>query len=267
SDTFFPEVADDLGELAVQENEMFIRDELIEREGGWYDLLTSNRTFVNDDLAAIYGVEGSYGDELQPVELDPAERAGLFTQVGFLATNATSRDPDPIHRGVFVAKRINCIRISAPPDDIPSLPAPMEQTNRQTIEDLTEEPGTVCASCHSPTINPFGFPFESYDAVGQWRTEDRGYDIDTTSEPMVDDTPTPVNGALDLVDAMANSEAVHECYAQHWVEYAFGRPLDEEDRVLVSRLGQRSLDRASVEDILVELVSTEAFLARSTEEL
>jgi hypothetical protein len=267
SDTFFPEAADDLGELAVRENTRFLQGELIEREGGYYELLTSNRTFVNDDLAAVYGLEGSYGDELVPAELDPDRRAGLFTQVGFLATNATSRDPDPIHRGVFLAERINCIQISAPPNDIPPLPEPSGGTNRQTIEELTEQPGTACQSCHGPTINPFGFPFESYDATGGWRTEDRGQPVDTTAEPPIDGEATPVAGAIELMHAMATSRSVHECYTKHWVEYAFGQPLAAENKILVQRLGERSLERASVDELLVQLVTSEAFLARSTEKL
>jgi hypothetical protein len=267
SETFFPEVAQDLGELAARENELFLRSELVERGGGLGALLTSPRSFVNDDLAAVYGLEGSYGDELVPAELDPDRRPGVFTRVGFLAKNATSRDPDPIHRGVFLAERFNCIQISAPPDDIPPLPEPSGRTNREAIEELTEQPGTVCRSCHEPTINPFGFPFESYDATGGWRTEDRGYAVDPTAAPLIDGEATPVEGAPGLIHAMAASRSVHECYAQHLVEFAFGQEVAPEDRILVQRLGHLSLDDAGVYELLVELATSRAFLMRSAERL
>src|SRR5690606_27037081 len=107
------------------------------------------------------------------------ERSCVLTQIGFLASHATSRDPDPIHRGVFLARRISCLTIAAPPDDIPPLPTPdPAQTNRQRVEAHTEAEGTTCRTCHSSIINPFGFAFEGYDALGAYRTMDGESPVD-----------------------------------------------------------------------------------------
>ena len=38
----------------------------------------------------------------------------------------------------------------------------------------------ACASCHHEAINPLGFGFENYDAVGAWRTTENGVTIDAT---------------------------------------------------------------------------------------
>ena len=192
----------------------------------------------------------------------------MFTQVAFLAANATSVDPDPIHRGVFIAKRVACIGISAPPAMVPPLPDPAGRTNRQLVQDHTEQDGTVCASCHRPIINPFGFPFEGYDATGALRTEDRGQAVDTASSPLIEGQPLPVADALELADALASSDSVHECYAKHWTSYAFGRPSVTQDAPLVDRLGQESvLGGYSIRDLITGLVTSPAFLTRSTEEL
>ena len=91
----------------------------------------------------------------------------------------------------FVAERIACVPISAPPDDIPPLPAAMGRTNRETVEAHTEV-NTICAGCHKTLINPFGFPFESYDATGAWRTTDNGMPVRTDASPFVDRELTPV---------------------------------------------------------------------------
>src|SRR5690606_33220013 len=87
SPAFYPDAPADLGQLALVENEMFIRDIVFERGGSLADRLTSSETWVNDDLARIYEVDGTFGSEFQKVSLDPSQRRGLFTQIGFLAAN------------------------------------------------------------------------------------------------------------------------------------------------------------------------------------
>ena len=269
AEAFFPDAPDSLGASAAAELERFVVDQVLERGGSYADLLLSTDAFANQDLADIYGLSGSFDDELQPVQLDPAERRGILTQVGFLAAHATSVDPDPIHRGVFVARNIACTHISAPPANIPPLPAPEEgATNRETIEKHTEDPDTVCATCHATLINPFGFPFEGFDAVGAVRTEDRGQAIDTATSPLIGGTATPVADALELSEQLAESDAAHACYMQHLLEYSLGRERQDVDDPLLDRLSTQSLDDgASIEDLIVALVTSRTFLSRSVEEL
>lgn len=268
SPAFYPEVPEDLGMLATAEHEAFLRHTVFEGDGSWGDLLTSTETFVNDELAKLYGLEGTFGAELTRVDLDPAERRGLFTQIGFLAANSTSANPDPIHRGVFLAKHIVCHTIAAPPDDIPPIPAPdATQTNREAVEALTEAPGSECVACHSQLINPFGFAFEGYDATGAFRTSDNGKAVDSTATVVLGDGQVAVSSALELVEAMAIDAKVHECYARHWLEFAMARPHEDMDDPLTDRLGAESLEDMSVKDLLVELAVSRPFLTRSVEEM
>lgn len=269
SPAFFPDVSSRFGEHAATEADLFLREVVFGDEGGLAELLLSTDTYVNAELARIYGLSGTYDEnEFERTTLDDERRAGLFTQVGFLTANATSVDPDPIHRGVFLAKRMACNPIPAPPDNITPLPPADGRTNRETVEAHTEQPGTVCAACHATTINPFGFPFENYDAIGAWRDEDNGHDVDASAEVRIGRDTVAVDGALDLVTALAASPTVHECYAQHWVEFATGRPAHDGDDGWIERLGAASLDdQASVQDLLVELVGSPAFRHRAAEEL
>ena len=268
SPAIYPDAPDDLGLLAVQEHDRFLEYTIFEQEGSWRDLLTSTETFVNDELAALYGVPGDFGPQFERVELDPAQRRGLLTQVGFLASHATSANSDPIHRGVFVAERIACHHVAAPPDDIPALPAPEAgQTNREAVELLTENPDSACAGCHASIINPFGFAFEGYDATGAFRTQEGDRPIDASAEVALGDGAVPVDDAIDLAEALAEDEQVHRCYARHWMEFAMARPHDDEDDPLVDRLAQGSLDDLSVKDLLVELTTSRPFLTRAIEEL
>lgn len=268
SESRFPGLPGDFGDLAAEENRRFVRDVVFERHGGYSDLLTSNETFVNGELAEVYGLPGDFGDDFRKVSLDPARRAGVFTQVGFLALNATSVNPDPIHRGVFLARRITCTEIAAPPADIPPLPEQAGRTNRETVSAHTERAGTVCASCHKTMINPLGFPFENFDAIGRSRDTDNGHAVDTHSEAWTGAEHVAVDNGVELSHALADSRAVHECYARHWLEFAYGRARTNQDSGLIAQLGEKSLNAGlPIADMIVELVTSPAFLNRSAQEL
>ncbi|MCB9756462.1 MAG: DUF1592 domain-containing protein [Myxococcales bacterium] len=267
SEVFFPDAPAELGAYAQEENERFIRDLIFAQEGTYADLLTASETFVNDELAAIYGVAGDFGPDFEKVALDPEERRGVFTQVGFLASNSTSVNPDPIHRGVFLVKEIVCLTVAAPPDGVPPVPPQADgKTNRQMVEEHTEVPGSVCVGCHGVFINPYGFPFEHYDAMGAYRIEDNGLPVDAATELTLGGG-IAVDNALDLVEALAGEQQAHDCYLEHWIEFAHGRPEASEDGPLIERLGAASLDGATVQELIVLLVTSTPFLSRATEEL
>ncbi|WP_244238233.1 DUF1592 domain-containing protein [Corallococcus terminator] len=266
--TRFPTVTAKLSESAAKENALFVDDVVFTREGRFSDLLTSRDTFVNDELARVYGLTGTFTADFVPATLDATQRRGVLTQVGFLASHATSMDPDPIHRGVFLSEHLLCQKIGAPPANIPALPAPNGRTNREVVTSHTEAPGTVCASCHSNLINPLGFPFENFDAVGGFRTTDNGHPVDATSSPSIGGEKVAVRDAVQLSDTLASSQAVHECYARHWVEFLSGRPAATEDAALVARLGKLSrAGELSVVDLVVEVVTGVGFVNRHPEEL
>jgi cytochrome c553 len=258
SPSVYPEVSEHLARSAERERNLFIEYQVLERDGSYKDLLDSSETFVDAELARVYGLPGEFGSAFAKVSLDPKERRGLLTQVAFLASHATSVDPDPIHRGVFIARRVLCKELSAPPN-LPPLPAANGRTNRQTVEAHTEKAGTSCSACHKSTINPLGFPFETYDAVGRKRSLDAGLPVDSSSVASIDGAKVAVKDGVELADALANSQQAHTCYARRWLEYAYGRPSTVRDEALVERLGQASRAGLSVKRLIVELVSAPAF--------
>lgn len=263
----FPSLSDEFVLHAARESDLFVEHQVFEQGAGFSTLLTSTETFVNAELAAIYGVSGTFGDDFTRVSLDPAHRKGLLTQIAFLAAHATSADPDPIHRGVFVARRLLCRPLSAP-GNLPPLPPAGGRTVRQTVEAHTEVAGSGCAVCHQRTINPLGFPFEMYDAIGRQRSTDNGLPVDTRSMPMIDGTPVAVADALELANQLAGSASAHACYVRHWLEFAYGRPATASDTEMIERLGAASKSaELSVKDLIVELIAAPQFQALRAEEL
>jgi hypothetical protein len=260
----FPE--EGLPAMAEEGHRRFIRHVAFDQSGSLLDLLTSTQTFANATLAGLYGLSGNFTEEFELVDLDPEQRSGFLTQIGFLASNANSGVPDPIHRGVFLARRIACLNLPMPPNNIPPLPAAGGRTNRETVAAHTETPGTVCAGCHGPIINPLGFPFEYYDGLGRYRTEDNGQAVNGTTSPALEGNPT-VADAVELAHALASSQQVHECYAKHLLEFAFGRLSTKEDQGLIEQAAKSSKDEnKAVKELVVQLVSSQPFLTRSREE-
>jgi len=262
----FPGIGDDYADAVRTSSELFVEDLVVREAGTFADLMTSSEAFVNADLAGVYGLDGQFGPDFVKVELPANERRGIFNQLGFLASNATSVNPDPIHRGVFIATRVLCIGIAAPPDGVPPLPPIENGTNRQVVENHTQS-SHVCQACHAQLINPFGFPFENYDAAGAYRTRDNGEPVDASSRPIIDNEPREIENSIELVEALSESRQAHECFVSHLLEYAFGRqrvPLDEE---LLEALTDASLAGTPILELLVRIAESSAFLTRSAEEL
>ena len=258
----FPNYSQDVND-DLEESEYLFLDYIFAEGMGLRDLLLSQTAFVNASIAPFYGVTAQ-GPSFAQVELGP-ERPGLFTRVGFLALNGTLRDPDPIRRGVSINHRILCSELT-PPEGvvIPQLPAAMEgQTNRQRVDAHTGE-GTCGASCHDNFINPVGFAFENFDALGQIRTMDAGQPVDTSGEYAFYDGLKAFNNAPELLTLIADNEMTHACYTAHLAEFALSRDLAENDRGLITYLQEISMsDTPSIKQLLMSIVQDPAFTNRS----
>jgi uncharacterized protein DUF1592/uncharacterized protein DUF1588/uncharacterized protein DUF1595/uncharacterized protein DUF1585/uncharacterized protein DUF1587 len=261
--TAFPNWRKDVGVMMEEETLRFL-DGVVSNNGGVADLLLSNKAYVNADLAKIYGLTGTFGDDFREVELDPATRAGLLTRAGFLARNATLTDPDPIHRGVFINRQIICREIHAPPA-IPPVLDKHGNTNREKIDSVTGV-GTCGEACHHVIINPIGFAFEEYDAVGALRTTDNGFPIDSAdSYTFLSGNTITYANAVELSQALAASPEVHNCYATNLLEFMLGRDLTPIDTAVVGKMTDRSLkEQMSIKQLVMSVVTSSTFRMRNT---
>jgi len=130
-------------------------------------------------------------------------------------------------------------------------------TTRDEIRILTGQ--SFCPTCHS-NINPPGFAFEGFDAIGQERDTENGFAVDTAAEMQLDGQRVSFDGPQELVEILAGSKEAHSCYVSRWIEFAFGRPLANEDLATWNGLAARSLPIA---DIVVQLVRSPQFASLS----
>lgn len=239
------------------EGELFLTEVLFEERGGLSRLLTADFTVANASLGELYGVDG-LGDEFEKVSLDGTQRAGMLTLTGFLTLMAEDEQSNPIRRGGFILHKLLCIEVPPPPDETTGV-GPMEEglSNRERVERHTGE-GTCGEGCHT-LINPLGYAFENYDGLGRWRTVDYGVEVDASDTFVLDGAEIAYDNAIDLVGAMAVSPQVHECFAEHVVEYTHGRSLVDSDEPVVDALTEASLGGASVIDLVTQAVTADSF--------
>ncbi|WP_437331166.1 DUF1592 domain-containing protein [Sorangium sp. So ce381] len=255
----FPTFSRTIGSLLHEETQRFLAHEIFEENGTWASILTAPYTFMNGPLAAFYGVSGVTGDEFQQVQLDTTQRLGLLTQAGMMAGTTHSNNTNPVVRGGFVLDKLMCQKIPLPTGDILARVKPPEpytgKTARERFSQHSKDP--VCATCHQ-YLDPVGFALENYDAVGLYRTTENDVPIDASGG--VPGTDIKVNGPIELVQGLAQTEAVQNCFATHWAEYGYGLTLRAGDACTKKAVTDAfKASGYNVKQLLIELTQTDAF--------
>ncbi len=236
-----------------------------EGDGRLGTLLTAPFSFVNADLAALYGIPGAVaGAKFQRADLPAAQRAGLLTQAGYLARGATNSQPLPPVRGMNILQGFLCGKVPPPPDDAPSAPpATSGVTNRQRFE--THLKNACAAACHG-VIDPLGFAFENYDAIGAYRTQDAGQTVDASGAVSLSPgaPPTAFRNAIDLIGAMAGNGDLRRCVARHWFRFAVNREEIPTDTAFLESIDAAfARSGGDVRDLVVEMTKGSSFLFRA----
>ncbi|HWB74339.1 MAG TPA: DUF1592 domain-containing protein, partial [Nannocystaceae bacterium] len=144
----FPEWNESLQHAMVDELELRLDDAMWAEGADVLSLFTSTRGYVNDELAAIYGVTAPGGGELQPFD-HPAdsERGGLFTTAAFATASSRASDTSPVQRAMWVRTVALCDPPPPPPPSVPSL----DPEDGESVQDAFERhlgKGEECAGCH-----------------------------------------------------------------------------------------------------------------------
>lgn len=254
----FPNFSPKIGSLMRKETETFLEHEIFEGPGDWKSVLTAPYTFVNEELAEFYGIEGVTGTEFVQVDVDATERLGLLTQGSILTGTAVTNYTNPVRRGAFLLRDMMCLTLPNPPDGLSvSPPEPSSgRTGRERFSAHSQD--TLCIECHS-VMDPPGFAFENFDAVGLWRNQENGVTIDASGE--IEALPVPFNGPIELIRIVAEEAQTHACFAEKWFTYALGRGLDKTDACLIEKLGTEfSSSGHNIKELLLQITQTDAFL-------
>jgi hypothetical protein len=223
-------------------------------------LLLGSSGYADPALAAVYGVSLA-GTELASFER-PADRHGLLGSAGWLASTSNRHSTAAARRGKYVRDLILCDPPPPPPPGVP-MTEPMEGESASDLE-ARHLADPACSTCHR-RLDPIGWGLERYGPIGELRT------LDETGEPVRDDGFVAVgdadrsfSGATALAETVLETGQVERCVAQHVATYALARSLESaEARCFVDEL-ERSLEtHGSVRDMLVDLVTSDAFTHRT----
>jgi hypothetical protein len=242
-------------------------EEVAFQNGSFKDLFLSNVAYVNQDTAALYGLDKSaYGPELQRVELDAAQRPGFLTRVGFLSSFSSYGASSPVLRGAYITKNILGVHIDDPPEEAADTPVPPGdyKTQRQVIEALTGAP--KCAGCHAELINPAGFVLERYNSVGMYQEVDAlGGPINGTADVLFNqDVIKTITSPVELMTELGSGTDAKRRYAEKWVSFATGRQPNANDACIVNELsGRLSADGYSILNLLTDLTQADSFHLRT----
>jgi hypothetical protein len=254
-------------ELVTQMEEEYARfvDEVVVKQRGTLrELFTASYTWAGPELAALYGVAHP-GGGLARIELDPAERAGLFTQAAWLTSTGTNRDDYVVRRGMGIFKEALCNDIVPPNIDVEEENSKLTEPDA-TVREVVEARGAapVCGGCHS-IPDPIGFAFEVFGNDGAIRT---AY---STGNPIESDVEVPglglVNNGADLARALVDDERFQACFARRFAHVFVGQDLGDPEDMQWTQAAFEALVAAdgSFEEFLVAFVRHEAFIERNKE--
>jgi hypothetical protein len=238
----YPDFDDPLRQAMRTEVEMLF-DSIVRQDRPITELLSADYTFVNERLAAHYGMPNIYGSQFRRVTLGPGMemRRGLLGKGAFLTTTSKPDRTSPVTRGKWIMTNIFGMSPPDPPPDVPPLPARAadargnahEPTMREKM--LEHRVRADCVQCHK-MIDPIGFALENFDAIGLWRRDDEGTPIDASAQ-LFDNTP--VDGPLALQQwVMRYSNQFARVSIEKLMTYALGRGLDYRDMPLVRAIAR-----------------------------
>ncbi|WP_428100011.1 DUF1592 domain-containing protein [Candidatus Rariloculus sp.] len=244
----FRDYDDTLRSAFAREAELFL-DSVLRGNGSIVELLTASYTFVNERLAAHYGIANIEGSHFRRIELpESSPRAGLLGKGGILALTSYATRTSPVLRGKYVLENLLAAPPPAPPPDVPSLVTEDDGaalTMREALARHREDP--ACAGCHVE-MDAIGFALENFDATGQWRDRDAAAPVDSTSA-------LPDGTIIDGVAGLRSYLALHQdrfarAFTEKLLMYALGRNVQYYDaaavRAIVRDAGNEGYAFASI---------------------
>lgn len=256
STEMFPEWTPELVASYKTEFDLFLRDLTVERDGDIRELFTGRTSFIDGALGELYGMTIDTGDhEATPL---PDERAGLLTTPAVIAAISPTDRTSPTHRGVFILEDILCNEVPPPPpsvDDVipPDDPEGEPKTLREKLAQHREDP--VCAACHD-LFDPMGFAFESFDAIGRFRTEDvNGAPIDDSAAFGGED----FSGVSPLADKVADDPRMTQCLTERLYAFAAGHAPKDGEEAVVETLTDELRGHLRFRALVLDIVTSDAF--------
>ncbi|HET6248577.1 MAG TPA: DUF1592 domain-containing protein [Tepidisphaeraceae bacterium] len=284
----FPAFNDRLRKDMLTETKMFVGS-VFREDRSILDLIDADYTFLNPRLARFYGIgmdgkplansqSGQRGyrrnrdedETFHRVQLPDHTRGGVLTEASVLCVTSNPTRTSPVKRGKFVLEQILGVPPPPPPPNVPQLEDVKPSANgatvhvsiRKRMEQHRADPN--CANCHEH-MDGIGFAFENFNAVGAFRANEDGLDIDP-SGTMPDGESFRGAPALKAL-LKQRTDLFSRCLTKKMLIYATGRGIEYYDQRaidnIVSALKQNDFKFST---LVTQIVKSEPFRMRRGKE-
>lgn len=243
----------------ARETQLFFH-EVLKSNASVTTFVDSDFAMVNQNLADYYGIRGQYGGTFRKVQIDQSSRrGGVLTNGIILLANSTGLKSHPVKRGAWLAGRILGSPPPDPPVGIPEIDELDPKFQRLSLVEQLEVHRNYesCRHCHQQ-IDPWGLPFESYDAGGR---------LVPNAKPISSTLPdqTTITGMAELKKYLNSErqEDVARSVVSHLLSYAIGRELGFEDMASVDSVLQKTRRSGfRMHDVIKAIVESKSFLRK-----
>jgi hypothetical protein len=231
----FPDFDDNLRQAFRQETELFV-ESVMREDRPVTELIGARYTFVNERLAKHYGIPNIYGSRFRRIDLPPdSPRGGLLRHGSILTVTSYATRTSPVIRGNWILTNILGVPPPPPPPAVPALkentsglkPMPMRERLAQ------HRANPACAGCHQ-LMDPVGFAFENYDAVGRWRDMEGNLPVDASGGLPDGSKFVGVSGVEKAI--LDRPDLFLATFTEKLLTYAVGRGVEHYDGPAVRRV-------------------------------
>jgi hypothetical protein len=256
-------IAPDLASRMRRETAALIDRVLFEEKGPWLGLFQVEESFLDDTLAAHYGLALPGSSDPTWVSLAGSGRRGILSQGAFLSAASNPGDTSPTKRGLLIRSRLLCSPVPPPPPDVPAdSPPDPAAADCKWDQYAAHREKSSCAGCHAQ-MDPIGFGLENYDKEGRFREHD-----DDRPECLISGDGELIgaaefNGPAELSDVLVATGSLEGCATQHFMQFAVGGALGPNHEALSDELTEAfAASDGRFDALMVAFVSAEAFTYR-----
>lgn len=248
-----------------EETNRLIEKVVFDEPSSYFELFTSDQTYVSGPLAEHYGLRAPSGGRGW-VSYPDDKRAGILSHGSVLAAFSKFSDTSPTQRGIFVQTRLLCNEVAPPPPNVNVDQPPAAGDGVCKLERYDEHRQLAsCRACHEQ-LDPIGYGLENYDIAGRYRTHDDAHE--ECSLPDRGQLPGfgEFSGPGQLARLLVDSGELESCFLQHLLSFALGRELRPEEQASRDALLSAFKDDGyDLKQLLTRFVGSERFALRQEE--
>lgn len=250
----------------MQEETERLMVSILRNDSSALDVIGADYSYINANLASLYGINGVTGTQFRRVEFSPMNipRRGILTHGSILTLTSSPAETKPVARGAQILNGITCNPPPPFPDGLTVTPLKDEGAENLSVSErmaLHRQEGTSCYGCHRE-MDPVGLALENFDQLGRYRTKyPSGNTVDSSGEIR----GVKFSNGMQLIDFIVKQNDFKRCLTQKLMGYAIGRSITAQDKCAVQAIGDNYVkEDKTFSDLISAIVLSEQFLMNQT---